>query len=126
MKTLSNLSGVLLAVLFLVSCVKQSYYPLPDMIAFDTQESLPMAIYNTTCYARDENLIVYHLEFASFDFDDSDNYVVEWRVGEQLVGSGAQLHCACGMTVEVLVRNLATGQSGKLRYTLVNCVDIDE
>lgn len=108
--------------LMLTSCVKQSIYPFPETPVANSLESLQVDIYNFTCFAGGESLIVYDNEIPSFETYKADTYTIEWRNGEQLVGTGAELTCICGMNLRVVVKNIVTGQTGKADYKAMDCI----
>lgn len=121
MKTLKISLCASLIVFLFTACEKPAIFPLPDMPVANTLPPLQIDIYNTSCFADGETLIAYDPESPNFETYNADIYIVEWRAGDQLIANGTQLDCVCGIKVQVLVKNIVTGQTGQKEYRVVGC-----
>jgi hypothetical protein len=121
MKTSSNFLFVVLFCLFGVACEREIKLPAPGSEV--TSETLQLAVSSSTCVLKGESLTVYDPDSQDFEAYNSDNYTVEWKIGDVRAGTGIRIECVCGNTYTVKVTDETTGNTGEMEYVAIDCDD---
>jgi len=69
------------------------------------------------CYASGSSLVVYSENQPSFDFYNSNRFIIRWYKNGDFISSAPRLECVCEGNYGVVVINRRTGEGiGKARY----------
>ena len=149
MKTLSHLLFVALIGLAAVSCQKEEYNlpdpdllnPEPETLNNDTEilalfeepdgvlaefevEALKkgrLAIQSSICIREGESLTVYDPNNKDMNIFNGDFFIVQWKIGREVIESGNTLDCFCGDKVTVEVTDMTNGEIYRQEYEAIDC-----